>query len=247
MKPYEYATMYGVEENYWWYRGLRGLVARLAAERLPARPRLLDAGCGTGGQLAALRPHLPGLQAHGLDISPAALDFTRRRGFERLARGSAGRLPFAAASFDAALSLDVLYRADLTLPDGLAEISRILRPGGWLFLNLPAFAALSGEHDQATHIDHRYTAAEVRAALQAAGLQVRELFYWNVLFFAPAWLVRRLRRPADAAAPRSDLTPLPGPVNVLLTAWLALEIRLARRLPLPFGTSVFALARKPEA
>lgn len=244
MHTYEYATMRGSEDNYWWYRGLRRLVTHLAAEQLVGDCwRLLDAGCGTGGQLAALRQQFPQARLCGLDLARAGLDFTRARGFHVLAQGSATQLPYPTGQFDAVLSLDVLQMAGLDLPT-LPELARVLKPGGWLFLNLPAFPALAGQHDAAVKTVRRYLLPEVLAGVCAAGLRPARAFYWNCALFIPAWLLRRLRQPTAAAGPTSDLFALPELFNQWLTWWIWVELRLTARLPMPFGTSVFVLAQK---
>ena len=247
----EYATMFGAEEGHWWYRGLHDQLEQAFARcrGLVTGPgRVLDAGCGTGKVLELLGDVGP----VGLDLSATALDLARRRAPFALTRASAVSLPFAAGSFDVAVSLDVLANvAPAEVPAALGELYRVLAPGGALILNLVAFQSLFSEHDRAVGVARRYRAGEVRRLLVAAGFSIEILSYSNTILFPVAALVRlwRKRPRPGGAAPVSDLSPLPGPVNALLAAIRCLENAMIVRqvLSFPFGLSVFAVARKPVA
>jgi SAM-dependent methyltransferase len=161
--------------------------------------------------------------------------------------GSVHELPFPAGSFDFVLSLDVWSHADVDDALAAREIHRVLRAGGHLVLNLAAFDFLKGAHDYATEVDRRYTRPQVRMLLEGAGFQIERLTYWNAMMMPPIALVRWLSRMRVARAPEetpSDFRPLPSFVNRTLKRVAALELNASRHLSLPFGTSVFAIARK---
>ena len=243
MNESEYETMFRVEERHWWYRGLRALV-REHLPRIPGTPtRVLDVGCGTGVTMAVLAPECA---VSGLDYSPLALERCRRRGRTGLVRGDAGALPHAAASFDAVLLLDVLYHRGVSDRAGvLAEARRVLKPHGILITNVPAYQWLYSSHDAAVHTAHRFTKREVRSLLRAAGFQLGSLSYWNSILFPPAAMVRLLRRNRPGSA--SDLEDYKsGATGHFFGAILAIERALMRLTPLPFGLSVFAVAKKAE-
>ena len=247
----EYATMFGAEEHHWWYLGLHDQLLTAYARcraRVTGPGRVLDAGCGTGKVLTLLGEARP----VGLDLSATALALARQRGPFALTRGSAVSLPFAAGSFDVAVSLDVLANVGPgEASAALAELCRVLAPGGGLILNLVAFQALYSEHDRAVGVVRRYRADDVRRMLVAAGFTIEILSYSNTILFPIAALVRlwRKRRRPGAGEPVSDLSPLPGPLNAFLAGIRRLENAMIVRygLRLPFGLSVFALARKPAA
>lgn len=244
MELAEYATMAQVEQGHWWYRGLRGTIRAAWARHVAVeRPRLLDVGCGTGANLAALGDVA---RAVGVDVAPAAIAWCRRRGLEATLVGSAAALPFADRSFQVVLSCDVLCHR--LLPDRLAplrEMARVLEPGGTLLLNLPAFQWLLSPHDRAVHQDHRFTRGEIRGLLAAAGLTPLRVTCWNALLFPAAVAMRAGRGLARSTG--SDLAVgAGGSVGPLLHRVLGLERRLLRAVDLPFGLSVFAVARRPE-
>ena len=177
----EYQRMRQYEDEYWWYHGLRSLtVAMIARYCVRPRPLLLDAGCGTGGQLAWLCKHLPYVVLAGIDLVPEAVESTQQRGFRNLARASVMRLPFPDDAFDIVTSMDVLYIQGVDDIAALREMRRIVRPGGLLLLNLPAFEFLRGAHDVAIRTRHRYRRSEVRALLAETGYHIELLSYWNM-------------------------------------------------------------------
>ncbi|MGI8855242.1 MAG: class I SAM-dependent methyltransferase [Thermomicrobiales bacterium] len=247
----EHDAMYESETVLWWYVALREYVLdwlRLT-ETMP-RPvlTLLDAGCGTGGMLARLAPF--GV-AVGVDLAPHAVRIARMRRGCVVTQGSLIALPFPDATFDAAISLDVISDAGVAVEAAaLDELYRALKPGGRLLLNLPAFTSLAGEHDVAVRTARRYTTREARVLVEAHGFRVERCSYWNMALTPAVWLVRRLsrRNSRDAATAHSDITPPAAPVNRTLLGIARLERRLLRRVPrLPFGSSLLILARKERA
>lgn len=251
MEPREYERMFSLEERHWWYRGLRRQLL-LALDRTPPaldRPRrCLDAGCGCGMNLIALRRHLgPGAYCIGCDFSAAALGFAAQRELRDLASASVEQLPYAAGAFDLILSTDVLYHAGVRDDvAALREFSRCLTPGGWLLLNLPAFNALRSAHDAAIHTARRYTRRGLAEKLRTAGLQPVRLHHWNWILFPPLAAFRLLRRGHARTMPDSDLAAQPGWINLMLDHVLAAEAALSH-WPTPPGLSIMALARKGGA
>lgn len=246
MNPEEYANIYKSEDHHWWYRGMWGISAVLLERHLPRAWggwRVLDAGCGTGGVLSRLASYG---RAVGVDASPLALGFARCRGHRRLAQAMVEALPFRDEAFDLVVSFDVLQHESIAdEARAMAELARVLRPGGWLLLRLPAYGWLRSAHDAFVHTRHRYVAGEVRQLVEGAGLGLRRLTYANTLLFGPIAVRRLAGRLFDDA--RSDVAALPAPLNALLRALLAAESAWLRERDLPFGLTVIALAQKGGA
>ena len=272
MEPREYETLGSLEDHFWWYRGLHRLVLERvgrcletggASERevsadvnTGAGFRILDAGCGTGGMLRRLRSRFPQARLVGFDWSPRAVAQAQKStrtgpAADGIARASVSALPFPGSSFDLVVSLDVLYHAAVSDDvDALREFTRVLRPGGYVVLNLPAFESLRSSHDRAIHTARRYRAGIVRERLERAGLVPVRVHYWNGFLFPALAAVRLLRRgeaPAHQPAAPSDVRPLPPLVNRALELALTLERAWLRLAPLPFGLSVLGVARRPPA
>lgn len=251
----EYARMYAAEDSHWWYVGMRDATLGLLNGHLdevtadarrrgdPCRPRILDAGCGTGGLLT----HLKGLGwAAGVDLSPEALSWARRRDLPRLAQASVESLPFPDATYDLVTCMDVLYHLQVQEDmAALAEFRRVLRPGGWLLVKVPAYEALRGQHDQTVHTRHRYTLDELRGKLETAGFAVERATYANTLLM-PLAAAKRAIEGVIPLAPEgsSDVAQSPAWLNRVLTVVLRAEARLVQRVDLPTGVSAIALAQR---
>lgn len=233
--------MYEAEERQWWYAGMRAISAALLDKHMArgSQARILDAGCGTGNNLA----HFKGRgRAVGVDLSEDALRFCRTRAVHA-ARASVLALPFGAGAFDLVTSFDVLYHRWVSDDRAaVAELARVLAPGGLLLVRVPALKMLWGAHDDAVLSRHRYTRAEVASLLRSAGLEVLELTYANTLLFP----VLLLRRTLDRAMSRhgSDVSFMPAPIETAFLSLLRLEARMVRHVRLPVGASVLAVGRK---
>jgi ubiquinone/menaquinone biosynthesis C-methylase UbiE len=239
----ELKKMYELEDSYWWFVARRDLARSLIQRRLHSKPgRLLDVGCGTGATLHILEAFGP---AVGLDYSAVALSFCRQRGHRSLVRGTAESLPFADGSFDAVALLDLLEHVDDEA--AMREVARVLRPGGWVFATVPAVPAIWSEHDEALQHRRRYLRPRLARIIRAAGLRISLISYtifslfWPIVIFRLAQRTLKPPRPGNA---KTAIIALPEPLNKLFVAMLWLESRLLTSVPLPFGISLVAVARK---
>ena len=240
-----YSRFYEVEDSYWWSVGTRAIFREWLLRAIGPPPhRILDLGCGTG----ALARDLGDLgNVHGLDLSIEAIRLTRRRGVHDLCVGSAERLPYAAGAFDAVTAADVIEHVDDE--SAVAEIVRVLRPGGLALIHVPAFPFLWGEHDEVAHHLRRYRRRDLRAVLARRGLAIERLSYVNCLVFPVAAAVRVGKRVAHrrstSGPPQAEIYDLPAWLNTGLIGMLRLEGAAMRHVALPIGVSLLCLARKP--
>lgn len=237
MEPAEYALMDAAEDAMWWYRALH---VRLCDALADIRGRVLDAGCGTGGFLAMLGRQRPDLIRFGLEWNTGAANRARDKAMAIVVQGSVTALPFANDGFDAAVSADVLCHAAVDPTAALAEMKRVLRPGGRLVVNMPAYQWMLSAHDRRVHNIRRLSAGATATMLRRAGFCRVEAQYWNGLLLPLMLMQRKILKCDDAL---SDVAPFPPWLDAMLHGMTTIE----RRLPfsLPVGGSVLAIAEKP--
>ncbi|MDQ3484380.1 MAG: class I SAM-dependent methyltransferase [Actinomycetota bacterium] len=224
------------EPGYWWHRVRTDLLAEVFGPLLGTPRRVLDVGSADAPSVGWMRGRHTTVT---LDLLPDGL--VPGEGV----CGSVTALPFADASFDVVSAFDVVeHCADDTA--ALAELARVLAPGGRLLLSVPAYAWAWSDHDVRAGHYRRYTQARLVAAVEEAGFVVRRSTYgFSAVFpfFVAERLARLLRR--RSADKRQGLTPVPPTLDKVLMRLSRLDSRLLRKHDLPFGSSVFLAAAKP--
>ena len=247
MKHEEYERMYRFEDTYWWFVSRRHLIVSLLETYYPRKSdlRILDIGCGTGAMLEELSDFGT---VTGADFALEALHYCRERNPDQtLARADARCLPFATGSFDVVTAMDVVEHIDNDKA-AMSEILRVLKPGGRVFVTVPAYQSLWSEHDEALHHYRRYTSGSLKDVFQRVGLQVERLSYAVTSLFPLAWAYRKaqnlLPKRRENGEKQANLIPFSPPVNQALIGLLRKEAEFVRRASLPFGLTVACVARK---
>lgn len=244
MEAREYERMAEAEQRSWWFRGRRRVLNEVI-ERLPLSPEshILDIGCGTGGNLSMLARHG---QVTGVEFSEQAAAIARGQEAGEIVVGAAEKVPLEEGGFHLVTLLDVLEHLDDEAP-ALAEVRRLLVPGGYLLVTVPAFMMLWSGHDVALHHRRRYRRPELKGRLQEAGLEIQWLTYYNTALFPAVAGVRLTRRLLGGGADEADVADdAPGPLSGVLEGLFAAERHIVGRLPLPFGVSLVGVAREPD-
>jgi SAM-dependent methyltransferase len=240
-----YERMYIYEGGNWWYKGRRELITdmirRVHLAPSKAALRILDVGCGTG--LNSKSFELFG-QVSGLDMSKEALKFCKLRGRTDLIRGSADSLPVKDGTIDIVCALDVLEHIEDDF-SAMKEINRVLKPGGFLILTVPAFMSLWSSHDESLHHKRRYTRKNLLQNLKISGFTINKSTYWNFFLFPAVASIRLIRKKKSATEVRDDIADLPNIINKLLINVLVLENALIRLgISFPVGVSIFCICKK---
>ncbi len=242
--------MAAYEQWYWWYRAERAALLETVRElKLQRSARVLDAGCGTGRNVAELGGEL-GVRAYGVDLSKHASAFWDSNRFVSRALGSVNELPYADHSFDAVVSVDVLQCEQVDPSTAVCEMARVLRPGGHMVLLVPACQWLLSRHDAAVHCVRRFSRTQLRVMLDETGLSTIRMTHLFPVFFpvlAASRLLTRSRAMQGDSTPRSDLKPLPAWVNYTLLAVATAERHITRYTTAPFGSTILTVARKNPA
>jgi SAM-dependent methyltransferase len=241
------------QPDYWWYRA-RAEMLRTVLEPFVGSPeRLLDVGSADGPSVGWLTAP----QKISLDLDPRGL-----RPPEGVC-GSVLALPFAGNSFEVVGAFDVVEHCD---PEdhALAELRRVLQPGGRLLLSVPAYQWAWSDHDVANGHVRRYTRPRAVSVVEDAGFEVLRATYGFTAVF-PAFVgeraVRALRHrlghrpghrlghrrvPTRDGAPADvvDVPPVGPRVERVLLGLCRWDERVLGRRDLPFGSSIFLAAAK---
>ncbi len=254
MRDEDYRDLYELEENFWWFAGMREITSALLdsfCRPASADRRVLDAGCGTGGMLDWLARYAGRERVFGIDYSGTALDYSRARGHARLAQASVTHLPFADAQFDLVTSFDVLVQVPGAGADEVAmrEMNRVLRDDGIAFVRVAAYDWMRSGHDEALNTQRRYRLTELTEKMRRANFKILRATYANSFLFPAAVLKRHVLKPFGLAGSGSDVKPLAPNLSWLnraLSNVLGGEANLLK-MPgarLPAGLSAICVAQK---
>jgi SAM-dependent methyltransferase len=233
-------------EQYFWFRGHYAIAQKLVDSfwERDGRGNVLEIGPGPGSFLARLAPYG---RVFASDLVSAAARHCRSRHGVASIQADATALPFRSGSMRHVVAMEVIehIRDDV---GAMREIARVLGPGGWLLMSVPAFQLLWGEHDELAGHQRRYAKRRVVELVRASGLAPVHVTYARLAFFLPLLAMRLFKRARrrQGATPRADFLPAPGALGALLYRASVIELPLLGWASIPFGTHVFCVARRLE-
>ena len=239
MNPTEFAVLARVEREHWFYRGKRDIVHHWALTLLHLRPADLavDVGAGTGQLVVEFSDMC---KAIGIEPHPVALQIAGGKPIQ-LVQGSVTALPLTAGRAALVTALDVLEHVEDDA-GALAELLRITRPGGFIFIGVPAFQILWSDWDESLGHKRRYTKRALLQLVNRLDVTVQRCVYVNSAAFLPVlcyrWLRTRLggQRRLEDSVPTALVNHILYKVFVVPACW--------RWLSPPFGISIFCILRK---
>lgn len=237
-----YEGMSAIEDHHWWFVARRLIIDTLISNGGALQPgaRILEAGCGTGGNLALLSSYG---ELHAFEFDADAREMARGKGICPVNFGALpDRVDTDGAPYNLIALLDVLEHIDDDAAS-LATLGGLLAPRGKLLVTVPAIPMLWSSHDELHHHKRRYTRSTLQQAFACAGLEVERIGYFNSLLFPLAFAQRLL---AKLLHRKEAVDTLPSPfVNSALKAIFAAERHLLGRISFPIGLSLYAIARRP--
>ncbi len=233
--------MFDSEESYWWYRALHSLIIDTINKK-GRNLKILDAGCGTCRLLQLLEKNN---SVEGFDFSLKALDFCRKRGIDNVYLQNINE-------WRSEKKFDVIVSADVICSSGIENEQKIinnfysaLKNEGLLILNLPAFDILSRNHDKAVYIRKRYKKKEIENLIKNAGFSYCFVTYRLPWLYFIILIKKISQKIFFNKKSKSDLSKLPKFLNqILLKINMIENILIKKRIKIPFGSSVFAIAKK---
>lgn len=202
----------------------------------------LDVGCGHGAVQRQLAAH-SAWRTDGCDLNRAGLAHHSGRAGRVLYYDINDRRAELREKYDFLVMFDVIEHIEATKPF-IESAAFHLKPGGYVFVNVPACQLIFSRYDTAQGHFRRYNKRLLGQHLADAGLTIGAMRYWGALLL-PMLLARKFyvdRKTNADDIMRVGFQPPHPLVSALMSAALACETVLP---PLPIGTSLLAIARKP--
>ena len=243
MDPTAIQTYAILEDSHWWFLGRREIIGRLLEARLAGPMRILDWGCGTGGNFRMLSRFG---RVTSVDASDLSLELCRARGMSDVIKAATLQEFPVQDQYDLVTNFDVLeHIAD---DEGfLRDLHRVLTDNGHVLVTVPAYQFLWSDLDRLLGHVRRYNKRDLVRCCEKAGFTVSVASYFNsflaVPFIAVRWTQTRTKRASTLKDYAMELHPW---LNNLFLFLMTLEAAIVPRMPMPFGTSIILLAKKRE-
>jgi len=236
--------MSDVEENHFWFKGMRLISKSILAKYLKSKDNyILDAGCGTGGNFNFLSQFG---KVVGIDISEYAVKLAKQKGITNIKKGSINKIPYPDNSFDLITCFDVLGQKQVKEGKCLTEIHRVLKPNGLFLLRQAAYKWLYSNHDIKAQSSRRYTQKTLIKLLKNKKFLPLKKTYANTILF-PLISIRRLFfKVFKIKSLKTDVQPVSKVLNFLFFLPFIVENFIIKFVDIPFGLSVIIVAQKKQ-
>ena len=237
-----YAEMAFLETNHWWFVGRRRILSEILTKivDLPTEPSILEAGCGTGGNISMFAQFG---KVSAFEPDADARRLASEKGTFDIRDGKLPQeVPFTPEGFDLISALDVLEHVEEDTAS-LFTLRNYLRPGGWILITVPAYSFLWSAHDENHHHKRRYSKRELVRIVKEAGFCPVTVTHFNTLLF-PFVAIIRLMKNMLGVHGINDCTRLFPLGNAILKRLFSFERYLIGKISLPVGLSLLLLARK---
>ncbi len=239
-----YVRMDALQGEHWWFKSRRNILTKVLGGLTVNQPhsRILEAGCGTGGNLAMLSNFG---DVTGFEHDVDALGMAQEKGTFPLSQGT---LPGGAPSYDDPFDLVVAFDVVEHIEDDLGSLQALrtqLRKDGKIVITVPAFPFLWSKHDETHHHFRRYTRKSLTEALRESGYEIEYVSYFNSLLFPLIAGIRMIKKFFKMDSNADDAMPSPV-VNKVLSMIFGSEKHWVGRVSIPFGVSLIAIASNPS-
>lgn len=235
----QYAQLY---RRHWWWRSREAAVVQTIRRLtdLPEQAEILDVGCGDALSLPTLASLAPHAQAWGIEIDANTI-LPNNPLRDRIYDKPLGDAMYQGMQFDLITALDVIEHIEDD-NDAVDNMIHMLKPGGCLLVTVPAMPVLWTEHDTMNMHFRRYTRSGLADLLTQRGELIDCRYFYTSLALPKLAIagLQRLQKPASST---------PGVpfrlLNSFMQSYFKAEWMLTQRVPMPFGSSLIAVVRKP--
>ncbi|MDO8786516.1 MAG: class I SAM-dependent methyltransferase [Sulfuritalea sp.] len=240
-----YLEMAETESRHWWYCGRRAILAQMiGALDLPSNSKILEVGCGTGGNLEMLA-RFGEVHAIEMDgVARAIASRTTNNCCDIRAGNCPEQIPFTGRQFDLICMFDVLEHIERDT-EALVAANKLLTNNGRILITVPAYQWLYGAHDEFLHHRRRYSLNQLKRKIAEAGLKAARISFFNTILFPLAVTMRLKDRLLGSKVATGTAVP-PAIINAVLRTVFGAERFLLKHFNLPFGVSLLCLVNAAD-
>lgn len=235
-----------MEREHWWFRVREGIILdQFRSSVYKGEPlNILNVGAATGRSSEILES-FGNVQSIEYDVP--SYQFCRDVLKLKIDQGSITELPYYDDSFDCVCAFDVVEHVE-DHQKALIELFRVCKPGGKIFITVPAFMSLWSNHDVVNHHFRRYRKQQMLDLFSANGGRLLRTTYFNFFLFIPIFLVRSLqriffRKKQEELKPDNDMIES-GLINTIFQSIFSFERSLVKKMNFPFGVSLMVVWEK---
>ncbi len=238
------------EDNHFWHKNRKYLLKKLVKSiNLKKSIHGADIGCGNGSILAFLEQEYPESKFVGIDGYPEALINCRSRSkmvsLQLQDITNLDAINNEEDRYDVVFLMDVLEHLEVP-QQTIEKIKSVLKKGGHIIATVPACQSLWSTRDEFLGHYKRFSKTDFKGLFRDNGYTVIKANYFFSHLFMPTYLSRlifsKISNKSGQEIESDELKIVPG-INGLLYFLGLMEINVSMFLPLPFGTSVFCIAK----
>ena len=240
-----YNTYFEVEKSHWWFRVRRNIIFWIFSKyKIRKDAKVLDYGCGSGFLVGEFQEK--GFDAFGVDIFKEAIEFGSGRRINNLSQESGVKVNFSDSYFDVILAMDVIEHIEDD-KSAIKEIERLLKPGGYLIITVPAYQWMWGVQDEVAHHFRRYNVSSLLKIVDSSSFSVLKKSYFNTFLFFPIVAVRFVSKLFKIKERESDFDINGKLANFLFYLIFNLESKFLKFIDFPFGVSILIVLGKTDS
>lgn len=237
---------YRMEREHWWFRVRESIILDCFRSDIfcGEQINILNVGAATGRSSEMLGSFG---QVQSIEYDEPSFRFCRDILKMKIDHGSITSLPYEDNLFNCVCAFDVVEHVE-EHELAIKELFRVCKPGGKIFITVPAFMSLWSSHDEVNHHFRRYRKEELFMLFKKQGGRRIRSTYFNFLLFPPIFLVRILQRILVSKA-KEELKPdneifNSGLINRILGTIFSFERLWLKKFNFPYGVSLLLIWKK---
>jgi SAM-dependent methyltransferase len=239
---------YKMERDHWWFRVREEIILdHFKSYIYKDTPlQILNVGAATGRSSEILEAFG---QIQSIEYDEPSYQFCRDILKMKIDQGSITALPYVDNAFDCVCAFDVVEHVEDD-EKAIEELFRVCKPGGKIFITVPAFMSLWSNHDVVNHHFRRYRKNQMIRLFVPHGGKLLRTTYFNFFLFIPIFLVRSLqklftRKKQEELKPDNDMIES-NFINAIFKSIFAFERHLLKKISFPFGVSLLIIWEKKK-